>query len=78
MGLKGLYMEAFNDHVNETLYNQTGSPLEASIIEIKSGQKPIDQISQAEIDGNANFFNGLISIPGVLASTIKIDMPWGF
>lgn len=50
IGLKGEYLGQFNDYINETLYGQTGTPLEADIIGLKNGDIPLDQIDQKHID----------------------------
>jgi hypothetical protein len=44
-GLQDSMLEEFNNHLQETLYGQTGTPLQADIIGLKNGDIPTDQIT---------------------------------
>ena len=50
LGLGDDYMDGFNAHMQETLYGQTGTPLQADIIGLKAGDIPIDQIGGKDSD----------------------------
>ena len=49
-GLNEERSEQFHGHLMETIYGQVGSPLEADIIALKSGDIPVDQMTKRQKD----------------------------
>lgn len=49
-GLTDDTITGFNDYLQESIYGQTGTPLQAAIIGLKNGDIPFDQITADQID----------------------------